>query len=110
LNDATTTDRLRERLDRESGKPPGDLQGARPRSRDWLLGLGALCILVACLAFGAWRSYQQYRQVLQTVEQRRDFIPNVRVSTVRASDGLIRVTLPATTLAFAQAMPTSAIA
>ena len=103
MNDATTTDRLRERLDRESGKPPGDLQGARPRSRDWLLGLGALCILVACLAFGAWRSYQQYRQVLQTVEQRRDFIPNVRVSTVRASDGLIRVTLPATTLAFAQA-------
>jgi RND family efflux transporter MFP subunit len=103
MNDATTTDRLREPLDRESGKPPGDLDRARPRSRDWLLGLGALCILGASLAFGAWRSYQQYRQVLQTVEQRRDFIPNVRVSTVRASDGLIRVTLPATTLAFAQA-------
>ena len=87
MNDATTTDRLREPRDREGGKPPGNSQRARPLRGSRLLGLGALCILAACLAFGAWRSYQQYRQVLQTAEKRRDFVPNVRVSTVRAKRG-----------------------
>jgi RND family efflux transporter MFP subunit len=40
---------------------------------------------------------------METAAQRRDFVPNVRVATVRASDGTIVVTLPATTSAFAAA-------
>ena len=36
-------------------------------------------------------------------EQRRDFVPSVRVAAVRASDGIVLVTLPATTSAFAVA-------
>jgi RND family efflux transporter MFP subunit len=40
---------------------------------------------------------------METAKQRRDFVPNVRVAAVRASDGIILVSLPATTSAFAAA-------
>lgn len=38
-----------------------------------------------------------------TAEHERDFVPSVRVATVKASPGVMSVTLPATTAAFAQA-------
>ena len=40
---------------------------------------------------------------MATAEQRRDFVPSVRVAAVRPSDGTVIVTLPATTSAFAVA-------
>ena len=52
-----------------------------------------------------WRTryYTQHREVMATAEQRRNFIPNVRVATVRPSNRITLVTLPATTLAFSAA-------
>src|SRR5207247_485259 len=63
----------------------------------------ARAVLGGGLAFGASRHYAQYRQVMATAEQRRDLVPTVRVATVRPSNGITLVTLPATTLAFAAA-------
>jgi RND family efflux transporter MFP subunit len=76
------------------------------KRRQWggrLLGLGALLILAAALAFGASRYYSLHRETIATSEQRRDFVPSVRVAAVRASDGNVLVTLPATTSAFSVA-------
>ncbi len=75
---------------------------ARPRTL-WLLAIGALLPLAAGIAYGAQRHSAQHRQVMQTLEQQRDFVPNVRVAKVRAADNTINVSLPATTLAFAAA-------
>ena len=55
------------------------------------------------LASGAWSHYEQHRQVVATAEQGRDFVPQVRVATVRPSAGTEVVSLPATTSAFAAA-------
>jgi RND family efflux transporter MFP subunit len=82
--------------------PPKRL-GARRRWGGRLLALGALLLLGGGLAFGATRYYAQDRQVMATAEQRRNFVPNVRVATVRPSDRITPVTLPATTLAFSAA-------
>jgi RND family efflux transporter MFP subunit len=76
------------------------------KRRQWggrLLGLGALLILAAALAFGASRYYSLHRETIATSEQRRDFVPSVRVAAVRATDGNVLVTLPATTSAFSVA-------
>jgi RND family efflux transporter MFP subunit len=79
----------------------------RPRKRRrWggrLLGLGVFLVLAAALALGAWRSYSQHRETIATSEQHRDFVPSVRVAAVRASDGNVVATLPATTSAFSVA-------
>ena len=40
---------------------------------------------------------------MATAEQERDFVPSVRVATVKANAAVMSVTLPATTAAFAQA-------
>jgi multidrug efflux pump subunit AcrA (membrane-fusion protein) len=78
----------------------------RDRRRRWggrLLALGAFLLLGGGLAFGATRYYAQQRQVMATAEQRRNFIPSLRVAMVRPSDRVVLVTLPATTLAFSAA-------
>ena len=90
-------------IDREAPKPPEHRQVARRRSGGWLLGLGVLLVLASALAFGALRYYWQNQDVAAASEQRRTFVPSVRVAAVRASDATVVVTLPATTLAFAAA-------
>jgi RND family efflux transporter MFP subunit len=75
--------------------------GRRGRGR-WL-GFGALLALIAGLAYGGWRYETQQLETAATAKQRADFVPSLRVATVKPSDGTILVTLPATTLAFAQA-------
>jgi RND family efflux transporter MFP subunit len=79
----------------------------RPQeSRRWggrLLGLGVLLMLAGSLGIGGWRYYSQHREVMATAEQRRDFVPSVRVATVQARDPQLLVSLPATTLAFTSA-------
>jgi multidrug efflux pump subunit AcrA (membrane-fusion protein) len=55
------------------------------------------------LASGAWTHYAERRQVLATAEQAREFVPQVRVTTVEPSDTNEVVKLPATTSAFASA-------
>ncbi len=68
-----------------------------------ILGLGALLILVAAVAAGAWSHLAQYRQVKAVADQRRDFVPSVRVASVQAPAGDLVVSLPGTTSAFAAA-------
>ena len=103
MNDVETTNRRREPIDRAGRQPPRNLPRAPSRWGGRLFGLGVLGVLLAGLASGAWQYHKQHRQVIDTAGQRRDFVPSVRVATVRASDGNMVVTLPATTSAFAAA-------
>lgn len=88
---------------RKAETPPEYRQDKRRRWRGRLLGLGALLALAATLALGAWRHYSQHREAITASEQHRDFVPRVRVATVRASGDNVVVTLPATTAAFSVA-------
>jgi RND family efflux transporter MFP subunit len=104
MNDVDTHNRQHEpAVDRKTEKAPKDRPDTRRRWGGLLFGLGAFLLLAGGLAFGASRSYSQQREVKATAEQLRDFVPSVRVATVRASPGNIVVTLPATTAAFADA-------
>ena len=86
--------------DREAPEsPPGDHR-RRGGSGRGLLGLGVLLLFTAAPALGVWRHYEQHRQVMDTAEQQADFVPSVRVEPVTQRLGRMRVTLPATTLAF----------
>jgi RND family efflux transporter MFP subunit len=89
-------------VEQRSESPP-KRPGARRRWGGRLLALGAFLLLGGGLAFGATRYYTQYREVIATTEQRRNFVPTVRVATVRPSNRVTLVTLPATTLAFSAA-------
>jgi RND family efflux transporter MFP subunit len=62
-----------------------------------------LAVVVAALAFGAWRHFQQSRDVAATAEQQAAFMPSVRVEQVVQRHGRLHVSLPGTTLAFEQA-------
>jgi RND family efflux transporter MFP subunit len=86
--------------------PPGERVKLRPQNQPWggrLLGLGVAFIFAGALAVGGWRHYSQARAVIEAAEQRRDFVPSVRVATVQPSKPDLVVTLPATTLAFTSA-------
>jgi RND family efflux transporter MFP subunit len=90
-------------VDRDTQNP----QKARPKvRRRWgarLFAVGTFLLLAGGVALGAWRHYSQQQGVIATAEEERDFVPSVRVATVKASPAVISVTLPATTAAFAQA-------
>jgi RND family efflux transporter MFP subunit len=73
---------------------------ARTPTRRWLLGGAALLPLAAALAYGAARHRANDSQIMATSDALKNFVPNVRVATVKPSDGIMVVTLPATTLAF----------
>jgi RND family efflux transporter MFP subunit len=65
-----------------------------------LAAFGVLVLLIASLIVGLWQHYGRYSQAMATAAQQRDFVPLVRVQEVRASDDIMLVTLPATTLGF----------
>jgi RND family efflux transporter MFP subunit len=65
-----------------------------------LFGGIVLLLLLGGLGIGGWRHYQAELEVATTAQQNRNFVPNVRVAAVRASDSKITVSLPATTTAF----------
>lgn len=68
-----------------------------------LFGFAVLVVLLVALSYGAWRNYAQNRQVMETTQKSQDLVPSLRVAKVKASDPIIDVTLPATTLAFTMA-------
>ena len=68
-----------------------------------LCGYAVLVVLLVALSYGAWRNYAQNRQVMETAQKSRELVPSLRVAKVKASDPIIDVTLPATTLAFTMA-------
>jgi RND family efflux transporter MFP subunit len=81
--------------------PAAERQGPRPRrSGRIMVGLGVLVLLIASLGVGVWKHYQRSSQVTATAAQQRESVPLVRVKEVRASDDIMPVTLPATTLGF----------
>jgi RND family efflux transporter MFP subunit len=65
-----------------------------------MVALGVLVLLIGSLAVGLWQHYRRHSQVMATAAQQREFVPLVRVKEVRASDDIIVVMLPATTLGF----------
>jgi RND family efflux transporter MFP subunit len=65
-----------------------------------LAASGVLVLLIASLVAGLWQHYGRYSQAMATAAQQRDFVPLVRVQEVRASDDIMLVMLPATTLGF----------
>jgi RND family efflux transporter MFP subunit len=79
---------------------PGPAPGTRRRATGWLFGLAVFLTLASGVAYGAWRHYGEEHDVLATAQEQRDFVPNVRTAQVRASDDVITISQPATTLAF----------
>jgi RND family efflux transporter MFP subunit len=85
----------------------GDIEAEtapEPRSgKGKWLGIGALLALLAGLNLGAWGYQSQHKEVLTAAQQHEDYVPKLRVATIKPSDPTVVVTLPATTEAFAQA-------
>ena len=85
---------------REIARPPGLRDEPRRHTGRRIFGAGVMALLIGTLAFGFWRHYSVHAQVMATAEQRRDFVPNVRVAQVRSSGSSLSVTLPGSTEAF----------
>jgi RND family efflux transporter MFP subunit len=90
-------------VDRDTQNPQKVRPGVRRRWGMRLFAVGAFLLVAGGVALGAWGHYSQAQEVNATAEQERDFVPSVRVATVKASSAVMSVTLPATTAAFAQA-------
>src|SRR6201993_1942456 len=110
VNDVPTRDES-EALDHRAG-PPTDHQTEkapqpRPKARRRLgvplFALGALSLLTGGVALGASHHYAQHQHVMATAERERDFVPSMRVATVKANPGIMSVVLPGTTAAFTDA-------
>jgi RND family efflux transporter MFP subunit len=83
--------------------PSGPDPGRRRVGGKHLFGLGIFVAVAGALAAGGWTDYAQRREVALTTREHRDFVPKVRVETVRPSDSSRVISLPATTSAFAAA-------
>jgi len=92
-----------------SGPPPGvdatpaPEETAALRRTGWRVGIGVLLVLLCAIGYGGWRTYERYRAVMATAQQQADFVPALRVATVKPSAKTLNVTLPATTEAFTTA-------
>jgi RND family efflux transporter MFP subunit len=91
---------IKDRLDPDSDRVVPLPRRRRRRYGGVLLGGSALLLLLGGIAVGGWRHFEAELAVAATAQQSRTLVPNVRVAAVRASDGKISVTLPATTTAF----------
>jgi RND family efflux transporter MFP subunit len=78
-------------------------QQGRRRWGGRLFALGGVFALAGALVVGMSGHLSRQQQVMATAEQKRDFVPDVRVATVAMSPGTLSATLPGTTAAFADA-------
>jgi RND family efflux transporter MFP subunit len=92
------------------GDPASEQEAAIRRKhrlrRRWggrISALGGLLLLAGGLSIGAWASYSQQQDVMATARRGRDFVPKLRVATAEPGSGIVSVTLPSTTAAFATA-------
>jgi RND family efflux transporter MFP subunit len=92
--------RARGPVDRKTESPPKPRPKARRRRGGRLVALGAFSLLAGGVALGASRYDAQHKEVMATAERERDFIPSLRVATVKANPGIVSVVLPGTTAAF----------
>jgi RND family efflux transporter MFP subunit len=103
-NDAIIWDRKDDPIvDRETRSPTKPRQATRRRWGGRLFATGAFLLLSGGVALGAWGYYSRQQGVMATAQQQHDFVPSLRVATVKASPGVVSVSLPATTAAFATA-------
>jgi RND family efflux transporter MFP subunit len=87
-------------IGRAPDTPPNRTGKPRRFGGRMLFGAIVLLLLLGGLGAGAWRHYQMQLTVAATAAQNHDFVPNVQVTPVRASDGFTTISLPATTTAF----------
>jgi RND family efflux transporter MFP subunit len=108
MNDFSLFTRWRKPLsDRVSEIDPKYLPERSPAGRpQWGARLLALCVVLVLggtLAAGGWRHYSQQREAIAVAEQRRNFVPSVRVVAIKPASQIAIARLPATTSAFAAA-------
>jgi RND family efflux transporter MFP subunit len=90
-------------VDRRTESPPKARPAVRRRWGGRLFALSGFLLLAGGVSLGAWRHYSQHQEVMATAERERDFVPSVDVVAVEANPGIMSVTLPGTTAAFADA-------
>ena len=91
--------------DREPDPVPEPHLKPRVKSR-WrgaLSGAMLALMIAAAIAYGGYSHYAQSREVAAIAKEGRELVPQVRVETVRPSDVIDVVSLPATTSAFSAA-------
>lgn len=106
MNDYTSQDAILERPDTLARRRQIDKRLKRQKRRrrgGRLLALFGFLLLAGGLALGAFRHYARQQEVMATATAQRDFVPTVTVATVAASPGIVSVSLPGTTAAFAAA-------
>jgi RND family efflux transporter MFP subunit len=104
MNEVVTGARRRDvAVDWDTERQLKDRSGARSRWVGRLFAFGAFLALAGGLALGGARAYSQHHEVIATAQRQHDFVPTVRVATVRASPSHVAVSLPGTTAAFADA-------
>ena len=103
ISEGSADDHLDDVASARAGNAPVELR-AKPPHRfvggNVILGAALLLLLPGSLVAGALRHHETVRGVAATAEQQRSLVPNVRVAAVRPSDGMMTVSLPATTTAF----------
>jgi RND family efflux transporter MFP subunit len=102
-DDTTTREPGVDPIDRKTESPPKPRPAVQRRWGGRLFALGGFLVLATGVSLGAWRHYSQHQEVMATAERERDFAPSVRVATVEANPGIVSITLPGTTAAFADA-------
>ena len=102
ISEGSASDHLDDVASARAGSAPVEF-GTKPPHRfggNVILGAALLLLLPGSLVAGALRHHETVRGVAATAEQQRSLVPNVRVAAVRPSDGMMTVSLPATTTAF----------
>jgi RND family efflux transporter MFP subunit len=85
-------------------RPPGQTASkATTRTGRLVFLITVLALLLGALGFGSWKHYLVAEEAIATAEEYRNFVPNVRTASVRASGKTMSVIWPATTEAFEQA-------